>query len=159
MESGEKGRAKKVMVAVDESDCSHYALEWMLNNLRECCSPSSPLILFNVQSIVDLGLLAAASHGGAQLIQSVSEQQKKFSMALLEKAKAMCDKEGVAANMISEVGDPKDAICGAVERLNVNLLILGSRGRGLLKRTFLGSVSNYCVHNAPCSVLVVKKKT
>ncbi|KAG9448917.1 hypothetical protein H6P81_008882 [Aristolochia fimbriata] len=159
MEVGGEGRAKKVMVAVDESDCSHYALEWTLSNFRESLSPSSPLILYNVQSIVDLGLLAAASHGAAppELIQNVTEQQKKFSLTLLQKAKAMCDRERVAAEIISEVGDPKDAICGAVERLKVDLLILGSHGRGLFKRTFLGSVSNYCVHNAPCPVLIVKK--
>jgi len=43
----------------------------------------------------------------------------------------------------------------------VDLVVLGSRGMGSFKRSLmgfvgLGSVSDYCVHNLPCPVLVVK---
>jgi nucleotide-binding universal stress UspA family protein len=31
---------------------------------------------------------------------------------------------------------------------------MGSRGRGALKRVLLGSVSDYVVRNAPCSVII-----
>ncbi|MBA0842521.1 hypothetical protein Goarm_002341 [Gossypium armourianum] len=55
---------------------------------------------------------------------------------------------------MTEVGDPKEKICEAVEKLNIELLILGSHGRGAIQRAFLGSVSNHCVHNAKCPVLV-----
>lgn len=45
--------------------------------------------------------------------------------------------------------------------LQVDLVVLGSRGMGSFKRSLmgfvgLGSVSDYCVHNLPCPVLVVK---
>jgi hypothetical protein len=33
---------------------------------------------------------------------------------------------------------------------------MGSRGRGALKRTFLGSVSDYCVHHCDCPVVIVR---
>ena len=33
-------------------------------------------------------------------------------------------------------------------------IVLGTRGRGGFKRALLGSVSDYVVRNAPCSVLV-----
>ncbi|NEO65320.1 MAG: universal stress protein, partial [Moorea sp. SIO4G2] len=36
------------------------------------------------------------------------------------------------------------------------LIVLGRRGLGGLKEMVLGSVSNYVVHHAPCSVLVVQ---
>nr|ATE50937.1 universal stress protein 31 [Salvia miltiorrhiza] len=39
-------------------------------------------------------------------------------------------------------GDPKDRICRAVEEMNINLLVVGSRGLGQIKRAFLGSVSD-----------------
>ncbi|MBA0781901.1 hypothetical protein Gotri_002782 [Gossypium trilobum] len=52
---------------------------------------------------------------------------------------------------MTEVGDPKEKICEAVEKLNIELNkctnIVGNRA-------FLGSVSNHCVHNAKCPVLV-----
>jgi hypothetical protein len=45
--------------------------------------------------------------------------------------------------------------------VQVNLAVLGSRGMGSFKRSLmgfvgLGSVSDYCVHNLACPVLVVK---
>uniref|UniRef100_A0A7N2QXX5 UspA domain-containing protein n=1 Tax=Quercus lobata TaxID=97700 RepID=A0A7N2QXX5_QUELO len=63
----------------------------------------------------------------------------------------------IVAETVTEVGDPKVAIYEAVEKLNIQLLVLGSHGRGAIKRAFLGSVSNYCVHNVKCPVLVVRK--
>jgi nucleotide-binding universal stress UspA family protein len=88
----------------------------------------------------------------------VGEHQRQLAQALVDKAKAICAEHGVDAETIIEVGDPKETICQAAEKLNVDLLILGSHSRGPIQRFFLGSVSNYCTHYAKCPVLVVKKK-
>ncbi|XP_042496113.1 universal stress protein A-like protein isoform X1 [Macadamia integrifolia] len=157
---------KKVMVAIEESEFSHYALKWALENFNDCLSGSS-LVIFTVQTIASVGHIYAASFGSARtygvlstnpdMLKSVQENKRKFSLALLEKAKEICAKQGVTAETITEIGDPKVAICDAVEKLNIDILILGSHGRGILKRAFMGSVSNYCVQNAKCPVLVIKK--
>nr|WEY07700.1 universal stress protein A-like protein 6 [Agave sisalana] len=156
MAAAVESNEKKFMVAIDESECSHHALNWTLTNLRN--SLTSPLVLYTVQPLSSLAFLSAASMGAApaELIQSVAEHQKKVSMALLEKAKEICAQHGVVAETVTEVGDPKEAICDAVEKFKINLLILGNHGRGAFQRAFLGSVSNYCAHNAKCPVLVVK---
>ncbi|XP_077243917.1 universal stress protein A-like protein isoform X3 [Tasmannia lanceolata] len=156
MAGEEETSEKKVMLTIDESEFSLYALEWVLNNLRESISPPSHLVIYNVQPLYNLGYVYAASLA-PELIQSIQVYQKKISLALLERAKEICVKAGVTPELITEVGEPKEAICEAVEKLKINLLILGSRGQGALQRVFLGSVSNYCVHNAKCPVLVVKK--
>lgn len=56
-----------------------------------------------------------------------------------------------------ERGDARYVICDAVEKLGCYMLVIGSHGYGAIKRTFLGSVSDYCAHNANCPVLIVKK--
>ncbi|XP_018806489.1 universal stress protein A-like protein [Juglans regia] len=150
---------KKVMVAIDESECSRCALQWALDNLRETIA-NSDLLIFTVQPIVDFGYAYASTLGAAppELMRSIQENHQKIASALLEKAKEMCANHGIIpAEMVTEVGDPKEAICATVEKLNIQLLVLGSHSRGVIKRAFLGSVSNYCVHNAKCPVLVVKK--
>lgn len=38
------------------------------------------------------------------------------------------------AEIISEVGDPKQATCDAVQMWNITLLVLGGRGIGKIKR-------------------------
>ncbi|XP_031491091.1 universal stress protein A-like protein [Nymphaea colorata] len=150
------GEKKKIMLAIDESDVSHYALEWALSFLKPTIS--SPLLLFHAQPLPSFSYVYAG-YGAAptELIQSVQEHQTKITEALLERAKEICAREGVVAETLTELGDPKDVICAAAEKFGVDLLVLGSRGLSTLQRTFLGSVSNYCVHHANCPVLVVKK--
>ena len=46
-------------------------------------------------------------------------------------------------------------ICKLAEDEKANLIVMGSRGMGTLRRTFLGSVSDYCVHHAHIPVVVV----
>ncbi|MBA0814886.1 hypothetical protein Gohar_020685 [Gossypium harknessii] len=148
---------KKVMVAIDESECSHWALQWALENLGHTIS-ASQLFIFNAQPLPNFAYLSASTYGApptaVDLINTVQENQKKLALALLEKAKGICANRGVDAETMTEVGDPKEKICEAVEKLNIELLILGSHGRGAIQRAFLGSVSNHCVHNAKCPVLV-----
>nr|GMD24893.1 universal stress protein A-like protein [Ipomoea batatas]GMD27725.1 universal stress protein A-like protein [Ipomoea batatas]GME19201.1 universal stress protein A-like protein [Ipomoea batatas] len=156
----------KVMVAIDDSENSFHALCWTLNNFilhnRNDPSPSaidSEVLIFTVQPLIDYTFVHAASFGSTppELMNSLRENQKKMADALLEKATKLCTQYGITPETATEVGDPKEAICEAVERLNVHLLVLGTHSRGALQRAFLGSVSNYCVHHAKCPVLVVRK--
>ncbi|CAA3010054.1 universal stress A [Olea europaea subsp. europaea] len=150
---------KKVMVAIDESEFSLYALKWTLQKLHDSLL-NSELVLFTVQPIVDYAFIYASTYGvtSPELLAAFQENQKKTAMALLDKAKDICKDHGISAETITEAGDPKETICEAVEKLKIELLVMGSHSRGALQRAFLGSVSNYCVHNAKCQVLVVKKK-
>ncbi|RWV84226.1 hypothetical protein GW17_00054074 [Ensete ventricosum] len=69
-EGGAEGKAKRVLVAIDESESSHYALEWVLANLRSSLS-SSPLVVFTVQPYSEISYLNAASFGAPRMsIQS-----------------------------------------------------------------------------------------
>ena len=51
-------------------------------------------------------------------------------------------------------GSPGPAVCDFAAEVSARLIVLGTRGRGGFKRALLGSVSDYVVRNAPCSVLV-----
>jgi len=52
---------------------------------------------------------------------------------------------GLAAEGLAEVADEEDA----------ELIVVGSRGRGVFRSAFLGSVSNALVGVARCPVLIV----
>lgn len=77
-----------------------------------------------------VGWLVAAP----EFVVSAKENQRKLTLALLEKAKDICTSHGVIAETISDEGDPKAAICAAVEKLNISLLVLGDRGLSKIKR-------------------------
>ena len=50
---------------------------------------------------------------------------------------------------------PGEVICKLAEDESADLIVIGSRGIGTLRRTILDSVSDYCVHHAHIPVLVV----
>jgi nucleotide-binding universal stress UspA family protein len=51
-------------------------------------------------------------------------------------------------------GRPASTLIEEARRLEVDLLVVGSRGRGRLESILLGSVSGETVERAPCSVLI-----
>jgi len=51
-------------------------------------------------------------------------------------------------------GEPGPAICQLASELSAKAIVIGSRGRGGLRRAVLGSVSDHVVRNAGCTVLV-----
>lgn len=63
--------------------------------------------------------------------------------------------EGVSTACIHCFGDPERAISDLAEAWNADLVVVGRRGRSGIAEVFLGSVSNYTLHHAPCSVYVV----
>ncbi|ESQ28441.1 hypothetical protein EUTSA_v10019262mg [Eutrema salsugineum] len=152
----EKSGKKKVMVAIDDSDCSKHALKWTLVYLKDSLDDSD-IILFTAQPPLDLSCVYASSYA-MELINSMQENHKNAGLNRLEEGAKICAESGVTPRKAMEIGNPKEAICDAVKKLGVDLLIVGSNGKGALERTFLGSVSNYCVNKAKCPVLVVRAK-
>lgn len=59
--------------------------------------------------------------------------------------------------MIVGRGETRDEIVDYVESVKADLLVIGSRDLSTLKRTFIGSTSDYCVHHCHCPVIIVKQ--
>jgi nucleotide-binding universal stress UspA family protein len=51
-------------------------------------------------------------------------------------------------------GSPGPALCELAASLPATVMILGTRGRGGLRRAVLGSVSDHVVRHAPCPVVI-----
>ncbi|MDH3682640.1 MAG: universal stress protein [Acidimicrobiia bacterium] len=74
-------------------------------------------------------------------------------------ARRICEREGVTAEYHEIIEDPTDALLDAAERYGADLIVVGSRGEGAVKRALHGSVSTKVLHHAPCAVLVVPAAT
>ena len=62
---------------------------------------------------------------------------------------------GIHAEFTQLFGSPGHMICDLARTWQADLVMVGSHGRKGLSEMLLGSVSNYVMHHAPCSVLVV----
>lgn len=56
------------------------------------------------------------------------------------------------------IGRPDEEIVALGEELGAGLIVVGSRGRGGLRRALIGSVCDSVVRHAHCPVLVVRKE-
>jgi nucleotide-binding universal stress UspA family protein len=53
-------------------------------------------------------------------------------------------------------GEPAHTILEAGERHDCDAVVMGARGRGVVRSTLLGSVSQHVLHGAPVPVTIVK---
>jgi nucleotide-binding universal stress UspA family protein len=69
-----------------------------------------------------------------------------------DKAKAA----GIPVEYTQTIGAPGKVICHLANNIDADLIVIGRRGHSGLNEMMAGSVSNYVVHHADCSVLVVQ---
>lgn len=60
------------------------------------------------------------------------------------------------AEIVMVDSSPQNAVLSQAERFKAGAIVLGSRGRGALRRLLTGSVSHAVVQRATCPVLVVR---
>ncbi|XP_075512444.1 uncharacterized protein LOC142547959 [Primulina tabacum] len=152
-----------LLVAIDESDGSFYALRWALDHFftNLAAGESSMVTLVNVQPLFQPFIYPAGPivYATPAVTESVKQAQQQNSAAILRRGLQMCKEKKIKAETLILEGDPKEKICLAAEQLHADILVVGSRGLGTIKRALLGSVSNYCAHHVHCPVLIVKPPT
>jgi nucleotide-binding universal stress UspA family protein len=74
---------------------------------------------------------------------------------LLHSAQALFAKRGIQAEILQRKGKPAFTICDVADELNVNLIVMGSRGIGLDLEHTSESVASRVISLAPCPVLIV----
>ena len=84
-------------------------------------------------------------------LQQELQESKDWLQTYAEQATA----KGIPTESKCQVGHPGSLIRDLAKNWNADLIVMGRRGLNSLQEVFLGSVSNYILHHAPCSVLTV----
>ena len=87
------------------------------------------------------------------------EQWQTYEQHSLNLLRSLADRattEGVTTEFHQIPGGPGRKICEFAQSEDVDLIVMGHRGISALNELLLGSVSNYVLHRAPCSVLMDK---
>lgn len=86
------------------------------------------------------------------------QQWEQFEKESLEKFQTYSEQAiamGIKTEFTQILGKAGQAIKKMAQTWKADLIVMGSRGRTGLSELVLGSVSNYVMHHAPCSVLIV----
>ncbi|KAK2163388.1 hypothetical protein LSH36_80g01000 [Paralvinella palmiformis] len=104
-----------------------------------------------------MGVLAVAGKGWMAWDVQHSEGSKK-TQELQEKFKKKFNEQEITAKFVSDVEKPGELICETAKREGATYIVMGTRGMGKLRRTIMGSVSDYVVHHSSCPVIVCRQK-
>ena len=130
-----------LLVCVDGSENSVKALDYALKLAEKM---GSKITLLNVQE--------------RRLYESSPKTAEELSDKIFSKALDAVGKKKIKVDKKLEFGVTSDSIVEVAEKGNYDLIVLGSRGLGTVKRFLLGSISDYVSHKAKCSVLIVPAK-
>jgi len=135
----------RLLLATDLSPASARAAD---EAIRQAVESSAQLVVF---SVVDPGRLRLP---GGVFLRRVDQERARIEsgvQTLVRRARSA----GAKATFLVWEGDPAEAILAASEAEGVDVIVLGSHGRGPLGRLVLGSVSGRVSEQARCQVLVV----
>jgi nucleotide-binding universal stress UspA family protein len=144
----------RVLVAIDGSDTSLLAAKYaafLATNLG--CKVT-------LLHVVEYPPLPFALAGVSE------EESRRFNNRVVESGRSILRlgqkplaEAGVAAEIELREGRPADVICQVAQEGKFDLVIIGNRGRGMVSRVLLGSVSQEVVRAAPCPVLVIRNQS
>jgi nucleotide-binding universal stress UspA family protein len=141
-----------VLLCTDGSDPAIDALRQSLPLLAEADRTVLLHVATPVEPKLDTGKgFATGPHvreGFEQVVTSGDEAAKRLLDHTVT-ALGLTD-----ADLLAIVGDPAKTICDVAASLPASLVVMGTRGRGGLRRAVGGSTADYVVRNAPCPVLV-----
>jgi nucleotide-binding universal stress UspA family protein len=142
----------KILLAIDGSPCSEAAIAEVA---RWPWLPQSEVRVVTVDAPVDPGLL----RGSPNAFDEIVKHQQAESMKRLRDAASLLGQDASGLRVTTSLleGWPKDAIVTEAERWGADVVVVGSHGYGPIRRFFLGSVSLFVAHHAPCSVLIVRQ--
>lgn len=141
----------KILAPVDGSQNSFTALA---HAARIASAFNAELGILHVSISLQHLPLAADLHT-VYLSPSVHDHIRDFGHSILQEAAKQIP-DGIPVQTYYEDGLPSLVIPEFAERNGYDLIVIGSRGLGLVKGLILGSVSSDVINNAKCPVLIVK---
>jgi nucleotide-binding universal stress UspA family protein len=155
----------KILAAIDGTETSHDVFKTALDIAK---ADRANLVLLHVLSFEEQNSVSIPIPTGLEYFKAVDnktleiyrERWQTYEQQSLDLLKSLAER-ATAAGVITEfqqvAGSPGRQICEFAESADVDLIVMGHRGISGVNELLVGSVSNYVLHRAPCSVLMDKK--
>lgn len=151
----------KILVAIDTSDKNKTVFNSAISMAK---STGASLMLLRVLSEEDSDYPTFPTYVYYQILNDIEngvfqeswQQYEQQGINFLSELTEQARQAGIDTEYTQISGIIGWEICELARDWSADLIMVGSRGLKGLKEMFLGSVSNYVTHHAPCSVLIVR---
>lgn len=148
---------KKILVPVDGSDTSFKAANYAIYLAKLVNAELIPInIIEDVKQGGAIGL--QAKYGNVSIVEAFKKARKQTAQEWLKKIENAAEKLGVKVKSVildSEGKNEKKLIIEYTTKNNIDLMIIGSKGRSRFKGLWIGGFTNSILHHSTIPVLVV----
>jgi nucleotide-binding universal stress UspA family protein len=149
MSAGSTNGAPRIVVGVDGSPTSRAALRWAVRQAKFTDGTVDAVMAWEIPMVLQ-------SYGWAPVYLEedgdFEADARKTLDTVISQEVGPADSHRVRSLVVN--GHPAQALIDAAD--GADLLVVGSRGHGSFAEALIGSVSQHCVHHAPCPVLIVR---
>ena len=131
----------KVLLTTDGSSSAEQTIRWFS---RFPVEHSASYEVMTVSNFHIYGVTPAA------VFDETICQESKHADESFQRASAILKDVGIEAVHIARVGHAADEIVYYAQEANVDLIVVGAQGRGLMERMLIGSTSETVAQHAPC---------
>jgi nucleotide-binding universal stress UspA family protein len=146
---------KRIVCAVDFSDCSMRALAYALSLAQAADAQLTLMHVIELPPEIPLDLHATMTGGRRSLREYVaiaeSDRRERLERAVPDDVRAYCHVDTVLAT-----GKPYREILRVAAERSADLIVLGVHGRGAVDQLFFGSTTEHLVKHASCAVLTLR---
>ncbi|THD23711.1 Stress response protein nhaX [Fasciola hepatica] len=151
----EEKKGRVVLVPTDGSEHSERAYEWYVKNVHmksDCVKFISVIEPVYTTPAIGMAMESPPLPDMARVMEESIQSGKKLCQQYMHKAKA----DGIDSQAFLHVDNkPGAALVKSITEHKADLVVMGNRGIGAVRRTFLGSVSDYVLHHAHVPVIIV----
>lgn len=146
----------KILVPTDGSETSQKAVNYAVGLAKQ--TSASIVLLSVIDQSAFMATAVPADAAPTHLIEPLEEYLKLAAEAYLQEAKELCRKSGVKAEKVITMGHPVEEIIREAEKVNADIIVIGSHGRSALASAILGSNTFGLIHkDTRFPVLVIKR--
>jgi nucleotide-binding universal stress UspA family protein len=151
----------RILVAIDGSTSSIHATDYAISIALKNSSQLFILYVINAYeySRLSSSIVLAPTFGSEKYLEEKNEAEKlmnKIKERVRLKVKDNTKFKDPKTEIVEGVKSVSTTIMEYAESENIDLIIIGSRGRTSFKKLLLGSVSSNVMKNAHCAVLVIR---
>lgn len=144
----------KILMATDGSEFSKKAAAQICKDFAGKVDALKVVSVFEAFAPMAAEPFAVSADYYQQLEKAAHDQAEGFVKEVTGEFRAAFPNATISSEVT--MGSPNRIIVDAATEWGADLIVVGSHGRGFWGRVMLGSVSDAVLHNAPCSVMVVR---
>jgi nucleotide-binding universal stress UspA family protein len=147
----------QILVPFDFSPTAERALAWALDLQRSIAHGPVSGGVGALHLLHVVNPMPAVGAGVGVNVPFVTDDAIRETEEALRQMLARRDAAGTVEVLLSP--STGDAICHAAAAHKADLIVMGTHGRGGIKRAVLGSVADFVVRHAGCPVVTLREKT